>query len=279
MKPVLKTIIALLLLYAFFMTLANTLFSVLSLSPETQMDVFISEKVFPDVISLFAIGYCLYRLFLKSRKIRFSCLTFFLCMCSHSYGQNYVNVNVKGLYFRSFHKNEIAELYENNKKKAFGLDFSVAIDYSTVSFFIPLQIGEYKFDYANIRDEETAILAGRNDTIFIIPSSKDVGFLKEMNIIASKTLGESIISDAMQLSPYYVVDSNNDKLYRCVYIEGIFRCFDIHNIEEKWQSYILGMYTPNTKVKNQIFFVLDDIVTYTPYIEDKRFEKWLPYMK
>lgn len=279
MKIVLKFIIVLLLLYAFFMTLTNTLFSVLSLSPETQMDVFISENVLPDVISLFAIGYCLYRLFFKARKNRFSCLAFFLCMCSHSYGQNYANVNIKGLYICSYHKNEIMEMYENNKKKALGLSYSTAIDYSTVSFFIPLQIGNSKFDYGNIRDEESSFLSGRSDSVFIIPSNKDIDFLKERNIISSKTLGECIISNAMQLSPYYVIDSNNDKLYRCVYIEGTFRCFDIHDIDVKWQSYILGMYTPNTKVGSQRLFVLEDIVTYTPYIEDKRFEKWLPYLK
>jgi hypothetical protein len=51
------------------MTLTNTLFSVLSLSPETQMDIFISENVLPDVISLFAIGYCLYRLSQKDNTL------------------------------------------------------------------------------------------------------------------------------------------------------------------------------------------------------------------
>ena len=69
MKKVLKSIIAILLLYAFSMTLTNTLFSVLSLSSETQMDIFISENVLPNVISLFAIGYCLYRLSQKDNTL------------------------------------------------------------------------------------------------------------------------------------------------------------------------------------------------------------------
>ena len=60
---ILKAIIALILLYAFIMTFVDNLFSALSMSPQTQMDIFISEKKVPGVLSILAMVYCLYCLF------------------------------------------------------------------------------------------------------------------------------------------------------------------------------------------------------------------------
>ena len=62
---ILKAIIALILLYAFIMTFVDNLFSALSMSPQTQMDIFISEKKVPGVISMLSMVYCLYCLFSK----------------------------------------------------------------------------------------------------------------------------------------------------------------------------------------------------------------------
>ena len=65
MKVIIKTIIALILLYAFIITFVDNLFSVLSMSPQTQMDIFISEKIVPDVVSMLSMVYCFYCLFSK----------------------------------------------------------------------------------------------------------------------------------------------------------------------------------------------------------------------
>ena len=62
---ILKAIVALILLYAFIMTFVDNVFSVLSMSPQTQMDIFISEKIVPGVISMLSMVYCLYCLFSK----------------------------------------------------------------------------------------------------------------------------------------------------------------------------------------------------------------------
>ena len=62
---ILKAIIALILLYAFIMTFVDNLFSALSMSSQTQMDIFISEKMVPGVISMLSMVYCLYCLFSK----------------------------------------------------------------------------------------------------------------------------------------------------------------------------------------------------------------------
>lgn len=213
-------------------------------------------------------------------NMKFVYLMFFLCVCLCSYGQSYKDVYIKGIYLSSFKKGEIIEMYENEKKRVSGQNHSIAIDFSSVSFFIPLQIEKKRINYDNIPNEESVFLSSCNDSLFIIPSYKDIDFLIERNLLTYKTMDECcILSNAMKFSPYYVIDSNNDKLFRSVYIEGYFRCYDIHNIEEKWQSYLLDVYTKSTKVKNQTLFVLEKIRTYTPYIEDERFKKWLPYLK
>ena len=62
---ILKAIVALILLYAFIMTFVDNVFSVLLMSPQTQMDIFISEKIVPGVISMLSMVYCFYSLFSK----------------------------------------------------------------------------------------------------------------------------------------------------------------------------------------------------------------------
>ena len=57
---ILKAIVAIILLYAFIMTFVDNVFSVLSMSPQTQMDIFISEKIVPGVISMLSMVYCFY---------------------------------------------------------------------------------------------------------------------------------------------------------------------------------------------------------------------------
>lgn len=67
MKIIIKILTTLVLLYAFFIKLVDNLFSILSISPDTQMDILISEKMIPDFISLLAMGYCFYCLYYKKR--------------------------------------------------------------------------------------------------------------------------------------------------------------------------------------------------------------------
>lgn len=73
-------------------------------------------------------------------NMKFVYLMFFLCVCLCSYGQSYKDVYIKGIYLSSFKKGEIIEMYENEKKRVSGQNHSIAIDFSSVSFFIPLQI-------------------------------------------------------------------------------------------------------------------------------------------
>ena len=69
MKKVLKTIIEFLLLVAFFATFKNIPSSAFAISWETQKVMFVLANVLPNVISLFAIGYCLYRLSQKDNTL------------------------------------------------------------------------------------------------------------------------------------------------------------------------------------------------------------------
>lgn len=205
-------------------------------------------------------------------------LVVLLFICSCSYGQEYKVVDIKGYYMVSYRKNEIAAKYENTMRKAFRQSYATAIDYSTRSFFVLTQINDSICNFENILNALYRSIAADADSIYIIPQKKDVDFLVKRNLLPKTGIKECCItSNAIDLSPYYIIDSNEDYLFRCVYIEGNARLYDIKNIDKDWQPYILDMYKRNTRVKNQTLFILESITSYTPYIEKERFTKWLPY--
>ena len=205
-------------------------------------------------------------------------LVVLLFICSCSYGQEYKVVDIKGYYMVSYRKNEIAAKYENTIRKVFRQSYATAIDYSTRSFFVPTQINDSICNFENILNALKTSTAADADSIYIIPQKKDVDFLVKRNLLPKTGIKECCItSNAIDLSPYYIIDSNEDYLFRCVYIEGNARLYDIKNIDKDWQPYILDMYQRNTRVMNQTLFILENITNYTPYIEKERFTKWLPY--
>lgn len=216
-------------------------------------------------------------------KMKYLYILILLFIYSYSYGQEYKVVNIKGYYMVSYEKNEIIDKYENLRKKALGQSCGIAIDFSTRAFFIPTQINDSICNFENISREINKFAIGDPDSVYIIPKQRNIN-----NIVGSKFLSEknrmeySILSNVMDLSPYYIIDSNTEYLFRCIYIEGLVRLYKTEGIEKEDLYRIIdlfGMYTYFSRHRKQELFILEKINSYTPYIEDERFSKWLPYLE
>ena len=59
LKVILKLLITLLLVYCVIIMFGVSLFSLFSLSPQTNIKVFVMEKEIPNIISVFSLLYCI----------------------------------------------------------------------------------------------------------------------------------------------------------------------------------------------------------------------------
>lgn len=188
-------------------------------------------------------------------------------------------IGIRGYYVTVFSKQEIVFSYEQKVKKEKGESYSIPIDYSHSSFFIPVQIGNKIVCKDDMITDSFLNNVHNNDSIYAIPRRSDNDFLKKINAVTMDVSKETVLfSEAMRFSPYYKVRGNDNFLFNCVYIEGYAQHKTIQQIEEKWQQLLLSMFGIGKKPENQEFFFIVKITDYTPYPEIQRLEKWLPYL-
>lgn len=65
---ILKLLITLLLVYSVIIMLGVSLFSLFTLSPQTNIKVFVMEKEIPHIISVFSLLYCIISIW-KRKKV------------------------------------------------------------------------------------------------------------------------------------------------------------------------------------------------------------------
>lgn len=182
---------------------------------------------------------------------------------------------VKGYYFERYNKNEIMAYYYQKKKSQEGKSHRLPIDFTTDKLFFPNQVGE---DSKCVFPNSSFGAPADNDSLYIIPDINNIELLKRSGLTSKADLTTNcIITCAIDLSPYYIIANDDRFLYKCVYIEGYLEHTNIHSIPVKWQNYILDMFSSSSKVRNQELYVLYIIKNYNPYIDDKRFQVWLPY--
>ena len=63
-----KVFLFVILVYAFFIKFIDIFFTCLSLSIKTNIDLLLCEKIIPDIVSIFSIGYCTYNLWKRHKK-------------------------------------------------------------------------------------------------------------------------------------------------------------------------------------------------------------------
>jgi len=189
-------------------------------------------------------------------------------------------IDIKGYYVTVFSKQEIVFSYEQKIKKEKGECYSIPIDFTIMSFFIPIQIGN------KIICEKDTIIGGflnptQTDSLYVIPHVHYDDLLKKINAVTTDiSKGTCILSESMHLSPYYEINGNDTSLFKCTYIEGYAQHKNIQDIEYKWRTYLLlNLLYYGKKTENIEFFFIVKIDNYTPYIEISELKKWLPYLK
>jgi hypothetical protein len=186
---------------------------------------------------------------------------------------------IKGYYVTVFSKQEIVFSYEQQIKRENGVSYSITIDYSQFSFFVPLQVGNHIVCEKDMITDKILNYT-QNDSVYLIVTAQNSDILKLINVLSADISKETcILSNAMRFSPYYEIDGNNKSLYKCAFIEGYARHKHIQEIEKKWQNYLLNICFIDKKVENVEFFFIERIDNYTPYIEIPKLTKWLPYLE
>lgn len=177
-----------------------------------------------------------------------------------------------------YNRTDIEQAFVQKMRSAEGKSSTTFIDFETSSFFLPIQIGNTPMcEFGTIEKEKNRF--SHNDSVFIFPHESDIGLMKELNLATNNIVYVPLIlSNAINMSPYYIIDDNKQYMYKSVYIEGYAIHKDIQNVEKKWRSYLLNGRQKDGNAHQDIYFI-DQIIDYTPYIENKRFKKWLPYSK
>ena len=189
-------------------------------------------------------------------------------------------VEIKGFYVTQFLKQELVFSYEQNIKKVQKKSYTIPMDYSRCSFFIPIQIGNKVVCEQDsiIKKFLNCTLFKPSDSVYVFPNN-DSDFLKQRNIVTTDISKEICIMNAYEsFSPFYEISESNEYLIKCVYIEGYALHKHIQEIEKKWQNYFWNIFHGGKYNENGEFFFIVKINNYTPYIELPGLKKWLPYL-
>ena len=112
-----------------------------------------------------------------------------------------------------FLKDEIIYSYNQKIKRINNQSYSIPIDYTSISFFIPLDIDNVAINCSeNIAKSMPFANNLNKDSIYYLPVSKQVEkYIKEVfNLNLNLSKGIAIFSATQRISPFYI-DTTNDK--------------------------------------------------------------------
>lgn len=185
-------------------------------------------------------------------------------------------IKIRGYYVTIFSKSDIVFSYEQNLKKINGESFSTPIDYRSMTFFVPVQLGDsIVLEEKKIKDR--FLNYRQQDSIFLIPKNKhDQLFI---NKIFGKKINLSrqicLLANSQILSPYYKIIENEVPLFKCTYIEGFVIYKNIQDLNKADRDYLTSTYLLKEKYNLKLYYLVD-ITIYNPYLEIYGLEKWLP---
>lgn len=214
-------------------------------------------------------------------KLTFVIIFFFSkALCSYSQCLDSL-VSIKGYYITQFLKDEISSFYNQKTNKAKGESYSIHIDFKQISFFVPTQINHTStFNEENIVEHFSTDKISK-DSIFYIPTDKNIEkYIKrvfDLEIDMSREI--CILSEAMRISPYYVIDGDDKYMYKCVYIESCAKQKIIQNEEKERFKINLDVYSVNRKSPYLNLFFVTEIKNYNPIVDIPRLKKWFPYLE
>ncbi|MFT4070387.1 MAG: hypothetical protein QM654_00520 [Dysgonamonadaceae bacterium] len=213
------------------------------------------------------------------RRIIFICI--FLCITLGVYSQSIDSlVDIKGYYITRFLKDEISFSYDQKIKRYKGESYSIPIDYSQMSFFIPSMIGGKPICNENITNIMSIEKNLNKDSIYFLPLSKqEEKYIKKISnskVDLSKDI--CILSEVKKLSPYYIDRENDKYLYKIVFIDGSALQHTIPNQEKDRFPFYLNIHSVNKSAQFITLFFINNINSYSgiPIIEG--LEEWFPYL-
>lgn len=201
-------------------------------------------------------------------------------LCSYSQSLDSL-ISIKGYYITQFLKDEISFSYNQKINKIKEESYSIPVDFKQISFFVPTQINNIRTsDEENIVEYFSTNKISK-DSIFYLPTDKNIEkYIKRMFDLEIEISREiCILSEAMRISPYYVIDGDDKYIYKCVYIEGCAKQKTIQNEEKERFKINLDIYSVNRKSPYLNLFFVTQIKNYNPIIDIPNLKKWVPYLE
>lgn len=180
-------------------------------------------------------------------------------------------IEIKGYYYTFFNKEEVAVSYEQRVKKIRKEPYSIPIDFTKYSYFIPTQIGDKVLNNS---------LNISLDSIFFMPDNIFFNdyiagmFDKEIDL----TKEVCILFECNSLSQFYTVTNNENILVKCFYLEGHAKTKQIGNIEAERFKFNLDIYAVNRNAEYLNLFFIVKINNYTICIDNPNVQLWQPYL-
>lgn len=189
-------------------------------------------------------------------------------------------IYIKGYYVTQFLKKEISFSYEQKIKKMRGESYSIPIDYTKLSFFIPIEVGSEKVVNAEVlSNKNLSVSMVSLDSLFFLPTNKRTEnyILKMFGKKSDLSRDICILSEFGRLSPYYSFANDSIHLYKCVYLESWALEKRVLNIESERVKVFLDIDSVNRKSKYLTLFFMTKIAFYTPIIDIEGTTFWMPY--
>lgn len=187
-------------------------------------------------------------------------------------------VSVAGFFSDVYDKGEIEDYYVNQYKRKTGASsYSIAIDFEHREHLIVSEIdGHALFDKIPHEALLTSSHEMYSDTICIYPKEYDKSLYKECGFELPFLKKIDYIKEcALKFSPYYI-SNNNKKLFRCFYFKGTALIKDITKIDKGQANWLLHSYAIGKLSSKRFVLVIDDIQTYTPYMQLEKLPIWYP---
>jgi hypothetical protein len=192
--------------------------------------------------------------------------------CTVNFAQNADTlVAIKGYYYTFCKKDEIVYSYEQKIKKMRNETYSVAIDFTQSSFFVPTQIDD-KF----LTNDSLRISL---DSIYFMPNSHSVDYVKRLfgkELDLAKEM--CILSECNRTSQFYTFENNNNIFFKCFYLEGYAMTKQIANIEKERFKVNLDIYSVNRNAEYLKLFFIVEINSYSICIANQKMQLWQPYL-
>jgi len=208
--------------------------------------------------------------------------TAFLCISGCLLAQDEASFTIiKGYYVTRFLKKEISSSFNEKIKKSRCESFQTPIDYSVVSFFIPVQIGTKIVcegeHLSNLLIKENNL---NKDSIYFLPiderNKKLIKFQIDKNVDLEREY--CILSEVGSFSPFYSLYEDEEFLFKIVHLEGAAFVKIIQNNESERYKMGIDIYSINKKAATLKIFLITHIENYSTLVNISKTRVWFPYL-